>query len=56
MASDFHYSQERCELAKCYPGKGWLKKVEKMPDQQVHQVLVSIRNRQEKRKKEGKIA
>ena len=49
MASDRHYTQERCELAKCYPGKGWLKKVSQMSDAQVHEVLVSIRTRKEKK-------
>lgn len=54
MASDYHYTAERAELAKAYPGKKWVEKVAKMPDSQVHTVLVSIRNRKEKKAKEGK--
>ena len=49
--SERHYSQERCELANCYPGKNWAKKVANMRDEQVHKVLVSIRKRQEEAKK-----
>lgn len=56
MSSDRHYTVERSELAKVYPGKKWVDKVMKMSDQQVHEVLVSIRNRKEKEKKEGKSA
>lgn len=56
MASDYHYTAERSELAKAYPGKKWVEKVAKMPDSQVHTVLVSIRNRKEKKAKEGKSA
>ena len=56
MASDYHYTAERAELAKAYPGKKWVEKVAKMPDSQVHTVLVSIRNRKEKKAKEGKSA
>lgn len=52
MASDYHYTAERAELAKAYPGKKWVEKVAKMPDSQVHTVLVSIRNRKEKQKNE----
>ena len=48
---DRHYSQERVELAKMYPGDNWAKKVMKMSDQQVYATLVSIRNRREKQKK-----
>ena len=54
MSEDRHYSAERCELANAYPGKNWAKKVEKMSDAQVHAVFVSVRNRQEKQKKEQK--
>jgi hypothetical protein len=49
--SERHYSQERCELANCYPGRSWAKKVANMSDGQVHEVLVSIRKRQEEAKK-----
>lgn len=51
MASDYHYTAERAELAKAYPGKKWVEKVAKMPDSQVHVVLTSIRNRKEQQKK-----
>ena len=47
---DRHYSQERCELIKMYPGDNWAKKVMNMSDQQVYATLVSIRNRREKEK------
>lgn len=50
MASDRHYTQERVELAKCYPGKKWQQKVIQMSDKQVHETLISIRNRKEKKK------
>lgn len=52
MSSDYHYSQDRCELIKMYPGDNWAKKVMKMSDQQVYATLVSIRNRREKKEKE----
>ena len=43
-----HYSTERAELAKMYPGPKWMKKVEQMSDAQVHATFVSIRNRRER--------
>ena len=48
--SDRHYTAERAELAKVYPGKKWVDKVMNMSDAQVHETLVSIR----KRKEEGR--
>ena len=51
MSENRHYTAERCELAKMYPGKGWERKVMKMPDDQVHATLVSIRQRKEKEKR-----
>ena len=50
MSEDRHYTPERCELAKMYPGKKWVKKVSEMSDAQVHAVFVSVRNRKEKEK------
>lgn len=49
--SDRHYTAEREELAKAYPGENWKKKVLNMSDAQVHEALVSIRNRREKQAK-----
>ncbi len=49
--TDRHYSSERCELAKMYPGKKWTDKVIAMSDAQVHATLVSIRQRKEKEKR-----
>ena len=48
--SERHWSAERAELAKMYPGKKWTDKVIKMDDYQVHQTLISIRNRREREK------
>ena len=45
-----HYSSERSELAKMYPGKKWAEKVLKMSDAQVHATLVSIFQRKETQK------
>ena len=42
---DRHFTAERAELAKAYPGKKWVDK-----DGQVHETLVSIRKRKEKQK------
>ena len=50
MSEDRHYSPERCELARMYPGKKWVKKVSEMSDAQVHAVFVSVRNRKENEK------
>ena len=52
MSSDRHYTQERVEVAKAYPGKKWSKKVMGMSDAQVHEVFVSIKQRREKAEKE----
>ena len=45
--SERHYTAERAELAKAYPGKKWVDKVMNMSDAQVHATLVSIRKRKE---------
>ncbi len=50
MSEDRHWSAERCELAKMYPGQKWQKKVLNMSDAQVHAVYVSVRNRKDKEK------
>lgn len=47
---DRHWTPERAELARIYPGIKWRKKVTEMSDEQVHAVLTSIRNRKEKKK------
>lgn len=47
-AENRHWTQERSELAKMYPGQKWYKKVLEMSDEQVHATFVSIRNRREK--------
>ena len=49
--SDRHYTAERAEVAKAYPGKKWRQKVLAMSDAQVHEVWVSIQKRKEKRGK-----
>ena len=51
--SERHYSAERTELAKMYPGKKWTDKVIAMSDAQVHATLVSIRQRKEKERNGG---
>ena len=51
MATDRHWTAERSELIKAYPGKKWEKKVLEMSDAQVHTVLSSIRARKEKKEK-----
>ena len=48
---DRHFTPERAELAKAYPGKKWVEKVKNMSDAQVLATLSSIRRRKEK--KEG---
>lgn len=48
--SDRHFTAERAELAKCYPGKKWTEKVMRMSDAQVHETLINIRKRKEKEK------
>ncbi len=50
MSESRHYSAERTELRKMYPGKGWEDKVMKMSDAQVHATLISIKQRREKEK------
>ena len=50
--SDRHWSVERSELAKMYPGKKWTDKVIKMSDCQVHETLMSIKRRREQEKNE----
>ena len=49
--SERHYTSERVELAKAYPGDKWKRKVLGMSDAQVHEALVRIRNRREKKEK-----
>ena len=49
-----HYSQERVEVAKAYPGKKWTQKVMNMSDEQVHEIFVSIQFRREVKKKKKK--
>jgi len=51
--SERHYTSERVELSKAYPGDNWKKKVLGMSDAQVHEALVSIRNRREKQAKKS---
>ena len=49
MSEVRHYSQERVELSREYPGKKWAQKVAKMSDAQVHAALVRIRQQREKK-------
>lgn len=49
MSEMRHWSAERSELAKAYPGKKWYKKVLEMSDAQVHATYISVRNRLEKK-------
>ena len=46
--SERHYTAERADLAKAYPGKKWVEKVMNMSDSQVHAALVNIRKKREK--------
>ena len=55
MSESRHWSPERSELAKAYPGKKWAKKVLEMSDEQVHAAWISVRNRLEKKKKAAQI-
>lgn len=55
MSENRHWSPERSELAKAYPGKKWAKKVLEMSDEQVHATWISVRNRLEKKKKAAQI-
>lgn len=50
MSEDRHWTAERCELAKMYPGQKWYRKVLEMSDVQVHAAYISARNRKEKEK------
>ena len=50
MSEVRHYSQERVELSRAYPGKKWVEKVAKMSDAQVHASLVRIRQQREQKK------
>lgn len=45
-----HWTSERAELTKLYPGKKWAEKVKNMSDAQVHATFVSIMQRREKQK------
>lgn len=45
-----HWTSERDELTKLYPGKKWAEKVKNMSDAQVHATFVSIMQRREKQK------
>lgn len=56
MSEIRHWSSERSELAKAYPGKKWYKKVLEMSDEQVHAAYISVRNRKESGKKCDKSA
>ena len=49
MSDIRHYSQERVEVGKAYPGKKWAKKVLEMSDAQVHEIYVSIMRRKERK-------
>ena len=51
METDRHYTAEREEVAKAYPGKKWAQKVLAMNDAQVHEIYVSILKRKEKKEK-----
>ena len=55
MSESRHWSSERSELAKAYPGKKWYKKVLEMSDEQVHATWISVKNRLEKKKKSAQI-
>ena len=48
MGETRHWSTERSELAKAYPGQKWAKKVLEMSDKQVHAAYISVKNRREK--------
>lgn len=51
MSENRHYTQERVNLAKAYPGKGWQKKVMNMSDAQVHAAWLDVQKRREKKEK-----
>lgn len=51
MSEVRHYSQERCEVAKAYPGKKWTQKVIQMSDAQIHEIYVNLLKKKEKEKK-----
>ena len=51
--SERHYTAEREELAKAYPGDKWKRKVLNMSDAQVHAAIVDIRKRREKQAKKS---
>lgn len=55
MSENRHWTPERSELAKAYPGKKWYKKVLEMSDEQVHAAYISVRNRLEKTKNPAQI-
>lgn len=55
MSENRHWTPERSELIKAYPGRKWYKKVLEMDDQQVHEAWISVRNRLEKKKKSAQI-
>lgn len=50
MSENRHWTAERSELAKMYPGQKWYRKVLEMSDAQVHAAYISARNRKEKKK------
>ncbi len=49
MSEDRHWTAERSELAKMYPGQKWYRKVLEMSDAQVHAAYISARRRKEKK-------
>ena len=53
MVQNRHYSAEREQLAKAYPGRKWAEKVLKMSDAQVHATWIDILKRKEKKNKGG---
>lgn len=52
-AIDRHYTQERVQVAKAYPGKKWAAKVLEMSDGQVHQIWIELQKKKEKEAKKS---
>ena len=44
-----YWSEERHAVARAYPGKKWLDKVARMPKEQVHEIFLSLKKREEKK-------
>ena len=44
-----YWSEERSAVANAYPGKKWAEKVSRMPKEQVHEIFLSLKKREEKK-------